>query len=477
MSSLILRNCLGLDTRLDWDEKDIFAFSACNNIQMMPGGSFTTRPALVFDAALSSLSVGLYDRGGYLRAIVPSGHSTQLTAPTGVIYDGIGQGGSFDYAGKISKVLVPETFGVSPITGPYGYVSILRSDNNLIEHHWIKEPPSSAASFTDTFVILPFNPGPAMIKIAQKIVASNPSQGRFNYCTTLSGPADWSTPGDAGSEAALQFVSGSRDLIALAIHRGLLAVFYEDAVQLWQMDVDPVNIALQQVLNGPGTRFPNSVANIAGDCHLLGPSGFSNLTTATVTAEATYGSIGDKIRTLTDLIPSTATPIAIWCQRRSQYLVAVGTTVYCYSVYPLSKETSWTTWTLPVSVDYMTELNGLVYIRSGNNLYHFDDTIGRDSNVATDIAWSWTSRQIPWGKAIAQIKALKEIVPQCSATATYTPVVDGRTLMGAAVTIPGSVSPIRSFFTGSGRRIAISAAGTGLMRTDGVMLTAEICGL
>lgn len=477
MTSLLLQQCEGLDTRLTWDVKDRFALASCDNIQIVPGGAITTRPALVFDAALSALSFGLYDRGGYLRAIVPSGHSTQLTAPTGVIYDGIGQGGTFDYAGKISKVLVAETFGTSAVYGPHGYVSLLRSDTNLIEHHWIKEPPASAASFVNTFVILPFNPGLAMTKIANKIVASNPSQGRFNYCSTLSGPADWDTPGDAGSEAALQFVSGAREMIALSIHRGALAVLYEDAVQLWQMDTDPANIALLQVLNGPGTRFANSVANIAGDSHHLGPAGFSNLTTATITAEATYGSIGDRIRTLTDLIPATATPIAIWSQRRSQYLIAVGTTVYCYSVYPLSKETAWTTWTLPVTVNYMTELNGIVYIRSGNNLYHLDDTVGRDAGVATDIAWNWVSRQMGWGKAIAQLKSLQEIIPQCSAAATWTPVVDGRTLTAAAVTIPASTSPIRAFLTGSGRRIAIKSAGTGLMRTDGVLLGAEVCGV
>lgn len=477
MKPLLLRGCEGLDTRLTWDVRDYFAFNASNNVQILPGGAISCRPALILDNALSASSFGLYDRGGFLRCVVPSGLSLQLTAPTGVIYDPIGQGGSFDYTGKIGSVLVAETFGTSPVFGPHGYVSIRRSDDNLIEHHWVQEPPPNAASFTNTFVSLPFTPGRAMTKVADKIVASNPSQGRFNYCSTLSGPADWTTPGDAGFEAALQFVSGSREMVAMSIHRGLLAVFYEDAVQLWQMDQDPENIALLQVLNGPGTAFPNSVSNIAGDTHFLGPAGFSNLTTATVTAEATYGSIGDPIRTLTDLIASGANPISIWSQRRSQWLIAVGTTIYCRSIYPLSKEAAWTTWAMPVTVDYMTELNGIVYIRSGNNYYHLDDTIGRDSGASADIAWSWESRQFGWGNSIAQLKALKEIVPQCSARATWTPIVDGRILTSAAVTIPGSASPIRAFLTGSGRRIAISCVGNGLMRTDGVLLGAEVCGI
>lgn len=475
-ASLLLQGCEGLDTRLNWDAKDRFALAASSNVQIQPGGAITTRPALVFDVALSSASFGLYDRGGYLRAIVASG-AAKPVPPTGIVYDGIGDSVATDYTGKIGRVLVAETFGVSPIYGPHGYVSIVRADNSLIEHHWIQEPPVVYTTYANTKVILPFAPGAAMVKISQKIVASNPTQGRFNYCSTLSGPADWTTPGDAGSEQALQFVNGARELVSLQIHRGLLAVFYEDAVQLWQMDVDPANIELKQVLNGPGSKYPNSIANIAGDSHFLGPAGFSNLSTANLTLEAIYGSIGDKIRTLTDSISATDTPLALWSQRRQQYLIANGTTVFCYSVYPLANERTWTTWTLPVTVNYMTELNGIVYIRSGDNLYHLDDTIGRDTGVATDIAWSYQTRQFGFGKAIAQIKALKEIVPQCSASATYVPICDGRTLTNARVKIPGSASPIRSFLTGSGRRIALAVNGTGLMRTDGLMLGAEVCGI
>lgn len=478
MTSLLLQQCEGLDTRQTWDAKDRFAFASGSNVQILPGGAVASRPALVFDTALSALSFGLYDRGGYLRAIVPSGQSTQTTAPTGVIYDGIGQGGTFNYTNKIASVLVAETFGTSPTFGPHGYVSILRSDTGRIEHHWIKEPPLSAATYVDTLMPLPFTPGRAMVKIAQKIVASDPSNGYFRYCSTLNGPTDWTATGDAGFEAALQFVSGARELTALAIHRGLLAVFYEDAVQLWRMDTDPANIELLQVLNGPGTNFSGSVVNIAGDVHFLSPAGFSDLTTATVTGEALYGSIGDKIRTLTDQIDGTIAPICIWSQRRSQWLIAVGTTIYCFSVYPQAKEATWTTWTLPVAVEYMTELRGIVYIRSGNNLYHLDDTVGRDADVSTDIAWNWTSRQFGFGKSVGQTKALKEIVPQCTATATWTPIVDGRTLTSNRVIIPGSSNaPIRTSFMGSGRRIALSCSGTGLMRTDGVMITAEVCGL
>jgi hypothetical protein len=117
-------------------------------------------------------------------------------------------------------------------------------------------------------------------------------------------------------------------------------------------------------------------------------------------------------------------------------------------------------------------------VRSGDVLYRFDDTVGRDSGESTDIAWSWQSTSLG-GLARAQvvIKSLKEIVAQCTARATWTPVCDGRTLTGARVIIPGSGRPIRANFCGSGRRVGVLCEGTGLMRMDGLVMSAEECGV
>ena len=476
MVDLTLYKCQGIDTREAWSEKDIYVLDEGDNIQILPGGAIASRPACIKVCDLSTSSVGLYARGGLLRSLVASGLSVQQTAPTEVVYDPIGQGGTFDYSGKIGRIVGAETFGTSQVYGPHGYIAFKRIDTALVEHHWIKEPPASGATFTSTKVALPFQPGEALTKVDTKLVATDPANGYFRYSSSLSAD-DWTSVGDAGFEAALQFVSGSREITALGVHRSSLAVFYSDAVQLWFMDPVPANIYRKEVMSGPGTTFPKSVANVYGDAYFLSNGVFSTLATATTVGQADYTDAGIKIKTLTSTIPSTAQVNGVWSQKRGQYLVAVDSQIYCFGFYPAANEKSWTRWQMPETIDYLVENNGVVYYRSGNVLYRLDDAVGRDSGVATDIAWNVLTIEMGFGRSQSRIKSLNEIVAKNTARCTYTPIVDGRELTSHRVVFPASTSTIRSHFSGSGRRIAVRMAGTGLMRIDGIAMAAEVCGI
>jgi hypothetical protein len=297
------------------------------------------------------------------------------------------------------------------------------------------------------------------------------------YCSSLD-PTDWTTSGDAGFENVIQHVDGSRDVTALGIHRGALAVFFSDATQLWFIDVTPANNYLKEILNGPGTDSPGSVSNAYGDALFLGSSGFSNLATANQNGQADFNDLGDGIRSITKSLTPGAYSTSIWSQKRSQYLCAIGSTIFCLSYYQVqssSKARLWTKWTMPESIDYLVENAGTVYYRSGNVLYRLDDTVGRDTGASADIAWNMLTRNQGFPKVGDRIKQLNEIVPQCTARCAYTPICDNRELTGAKVTFPGSVGPMRKGFSGSGRRIGVRMAGSGLMQMDGVFLGAEVC--
>ncbi len=483
-----LTKCFGLDTRTAWADDDAWVLAASSNLQVDPGGSISTRPALVKVVDLSSSSVGLYARGGILRALVASGQSLQATAPTGVIYDPIGQGGTYDYSGKIGRITASDSFGVSPVYGPYGFVSFIRLDTGQVEQHWIKEPPATGATYTNTLLVQPFQPGQSALKFANKIMVASPSEGYLRYCSTLNGPIDWTTAGDAGFEAVLQFINGTSTVTAIGVHRSFCAVFYADAVQLWALFEDPSENDLAQLLKGPGTSFPGSVSNILGDCIFLSASGFANLSTSAslsvanassssgVSSEARFAAIGERIKSLTSTIASTATPVSIWSQKRSQYLCAVGTTVYVYSVYTNGQATGdfWTTWTLPTTVDYMVEVDSVVYIRSGNTLYKLDDTTGTDYD-GNAIAWSYTNRALSFGAPQVN-KALRHLTVQSSGAITAIPVVDGRTLTALSITFPASTTPIRAVVGGQGRRLALACSGTGMTRIDGMVIEAGEAG-
>jgi hypothetical protein len=477
MARLLLTKCKGIDTRPSWAEDDEFSLDLGTNLQVIPGGSIASRPARIKVCDLSGSSVGLYARGGKLRALVPSGQSLQATAPTEVIYDGIGQGGTFNYTGKIGRIVGVETYGTSQAYGPHGYVAFVRLDTGLVEHHWIKAPPASFASYVDTKVQLPFLPGRSMTKIGQHIIATDPVNGYIRGSSAINGPTDWTNPNDAFFEAALQHVSGSREITALGIHRGALAVFYSDAVQLWFIDVVPEANYLKETLNGPGTEFPGSVQNLYGDAFYLSRDVFSTLATATTSGQADYDDVGDRIRTLTASVLPGDPVVSVWSQKRGQYLVANGQTIYCFNFYPRAKEDTWTSWQMPENVEYIVENAGVVYYRSGNTVYRLDDTQGRDSGASSDISWSGLTRQMGFKNLQDRIKQLTRLIPQNTARCTYTPYVDGRVLTPARVTIPGGASPIGAHLTGSGRRIAIGFAGSGLMRIDGLTILAEACGI
>lgn len=484
-----LSKCFGLDTRPAWSDDDTFVLSAVSNLQVDPGGSISTRPAMRLVSALSSSSIGLYVRGGVLRCLVASGQSLQATAPTGVIYDAVGQGGTFNYTGKIGRIVAADSFGISPTTGPYGYVGFVRLDTGLIEQHWIKDPVAGA-TYTNTLVSQPFQPGSSSLRFANKMMVASPTEGYLRYCSTLSGPADWTTTGDAGFENVLQFVNASSTISALGVHRSFLAVFYADNVQLWNLFEDSTQNALAQLLKGPGTIFPGSVSNILGDCIFLSASGFANLVTSAslslantvgasgVSSEARFAAIGERIKSLTAAITSTATVVALWSQKRSQYLCAVGTTIYVYSVYTNAQATGdfWSVWTVPTTVDYMCEAgDGFIYIRSGDTLYRFDDTSGTDYN-GTDVAWSFTNRALTF-QAPQLNKVLKHVTIQSTAAVTVTPVVDGRTITPFAAIFPASTVPIRALIDGPrGRRIALTCNGTGITRIDGIAMEAAEAG-
>jgi hypothetical protein len=483
--TLPMTKCLGIDTRPEWGEDD-WHLTQGSNLQILPGGTVTTRPGLVKDFDAHAQSKGLYSRGGALRAVIPSGAGNYAAAtPAGLIYDRIGQGGTFDYTNKIGAVIANETFGFDPVQGPSGYLAVQRADLGTIEHHWVQAQSDTLTDYAATKVALPFQPSAGLVKLANKLFATDPANGYMRFCSSLNGADDWTTAGDAGFEDPRQFASGYREMVALGVHRGvasptggsqaLIAVMFRDALQLWYVDTTPSNNAFKQQLIGPGTEYPLSCVNVLGDLWFLGRNGFSALQNALQSAEAKYADIGAPVQTLTAAIASGANVISLWSQRRSQFLCFVGTTVYVLSYYPLWQEQFWTTWTLPYAVDAACEKDGVVYVRSGTAVYHLDDTVDTDAGQSSKIAYTFLSQTMGLGSSTRQ-KSLKRITVQNSGAATYTPVMDGRVLTGNGVTFPGGAGAIGATFQGRGRRFALKITGSGSMRLVGLEIQAEYGG-
>jgi hypothetical protein len=396
----------GLDLRRNKEASDPRTLLTSTNIDIRSGGQIVARDGLKKVATLDSESVGLYSANGVLRSVIPCGHSIPgaTVGEVLVMYDAIGDSDSVAYpTSVIDRVTAVETIGASAISGVYPYVVIKRT-NGTYEHHWIRSapvptagsPPTPSTDPVNTKVSLPFQPGADLLKLQYKLWATDNLNGAVRFSSTLNGPSDWTNEADAGYLPVLQHVSGSRTIRALGYFNGLLVVLFADAIQLWFVDPDPSRHALQRVMNGPGTDTPGATENVLGDLMYFSRGGFRSLKTVIQTGEPREGDVGAKIQALTSEIDTTtATPIALWSQARSQYLCAVGSTIYAYTLSEIAKQKDWSTWVLPFTVDYMVEHNGQLFVRSGDDVYRFDPDQTTDDGTA--ITWRLRFQYIDLG--------------------------------------------------------------------------------
>jgi hypothetical protein len=468
--SFVYQRFPGIDTRPGQFGDDTPALVEASNVSVRTGGSIGRRPSLVKSVDLDSESVGLYARGGRLHSIIPGGRSIQANQPFNVVFDPIGDGSPFPL-GVLERLVGADTYGVDPVYGPNGYVAVKRSDTGKVEHHWIKAPPALITASATTRVGLPFLPGDSLIKLTEKMFAPAPAEGTVRFSSTENGPGDWAAVEDAGFVPVQSHLSGSRDLLTLCHYRGNLAAFFYDAVQLWRADADPEFIELLQQLNGPGAMLAGAVANVLGDVIFLSRGGWRTLSTATVTGEANENDVGAGIRSLTDALDTDTPAVSLWSQTRSQFLCAIGTRLFAWTYLPTEKLAAWTTWTLPVTLDYLVELDGQLWARGGDTLYRFVDGGTTDLN-GTDVETAVETRALGLG-APGMRKTIHWLTIQQTAASTVQLIIDGVPL--AARPIPAcSPRPLRIPVVGEGRQVAVRITTTSVdWRLEGLAIEYE----
>lgn len=279
------------------------------------------------------------------------------------------------------RVTAVEQFGFSRESGGYPYLVVERwrdpanhAAGTSFEHHWVTVELSDTGYPPATLVRLPFSPGPALAKLNGRLWAPDDTGSEVRFCSVEFGARDWTTPGDAGFISVLDHALGDASINGLGFFNDNLAVIFSDSVQLWRTDQDPTKIAFVRALGGPGTDAVDSVVNVRGDLFYFTRGGFRSLFTQTLTAQIDEDDdIGAPVYEITrDLEPLLAR--AVWSQRRGAYLCAFGEQVFVYRLSPQAKVQAWTTWDLPgTPVDYLVEMNGALYFRSGNAIYTVDE--------------------------------------------------------------------------------------------------------
>lgn len=196
---------------------------------------------------------------------------------------------------------------------------------------------------------------------------------------------------------------GSQDTVySLGIIQGRLAVFGRRSIQIWNVDADPNNFALVQVLDNVGTRAPLATQQLGDfDVIFLDDTGFRSLRSREVTLNAYIDDIGSQIDQLVraDLDTVGVTGVCgITEPETKHYWCYINGKIYVLSRHPSSKVSAWGKY-LPqdnVGVTFTPSkfitFNGQVIVR-GVEKGHY---VYGGSNNKTYDAFTVVTVQLPW---------------------------------------------------------------------------------
>jgi len=237
------------------------------------------------------------------------------------------------------------------------------------------------------------------VNIAEKLFVADGDRVQFSQTND---PTRWFfDPNDTNVDAGWLPVgihqSGERVVTALGQHLGKLTVFFSDASQVWTVDPNPDAMAFVQTIEGAGTSFKHSVGNVSNDSVFLHRTGFraisamqynNNLTDADfgspvdnpVQAHLQSAALRRDVQGLFDGAADFFTPeaanatpvVSKTIASLGQYWCAIGKDIWVFSYSRAAKVAGWSRYTLPYQVDYIAEMNGTVYIRSGVDVYAYD---------------------------------------------------------------------------------------------------------
>lgn len=476
----------GIDRRQSFGLSDPNSLWDAVNVELTVGGRIRRRGGLRIRATVDERTVGLYKAGGVLRCAYVSTPETgtneasdwAAVPPYGVLYDPIGSSTEVPPTSDwYTKLTAYDVWDTDADRGPLPYL-VLRNKVDQYEHHWVREWPAATTTPVDTQISVPFPAGPSLQKYQFKFYAPDWYNGNIHYSSVFKGPSVWdpSQAQDAGFFSAMKQAAGDHRPTAITFHQGNLAVFFQDAIQFWRVDVDEQRIQWLRTLDGPGTRYGDSIAPVIGDVFYYSEGGFRSLATATVTGEPREDmDLGAPIKELTDALGEFDVDdvVALWSQARQQYLCAfvnrdAGTSeVFVLTYVPSADYAGWTRWILPVVVDAILEYEGEVVFRSGTTIYEFDynSTVDELVDGSKEVEAYWTTQMLDLG-APEDLKTVYQFTPKFTGTVdvdVHLDPWDREAVAGTFHSLPGGGNGLRLMVGETVAELAFTFRTTGLV--------------
>lgn len=293
-----------------------------------------------------------------------------------------------------TAVAVGDTINIVAATAgiaPNGFVVAITTTAGFVVSTSSTTMAGGAASGTA------FSPGLAVRTIGSKMYSTSGSNLHFSATQQ---PTQWTTDYvGAGFIDMSRQASGSENLVAVAEYQNLVAIFAEQAVQIWFFDPDPVLNRKNQVLANTGTASPLSVTRFGdSDIFYLNESGLRSLKARDSSNAAATADIGVPVDTLITKKLRSFTEeerqqvIGLIEPRDGRFWLIMKDEVFVFSYFTGSKISAWSKYKLtdsdgaPFSVQYAVIFNRRVYLRSGNRIFVYGGTgaeLTYDSTKAT----------------------------------------------------------------------------------------------
>jgi len=409
------------------------ALKECYNLIVNDAGALVRRPAMRFRVRAPADTAGLYSVGDSVRCVAKTGTSGSGLAPSL----------SLDYiSGEVSGGVV---LGTGTDSGAKTILLFRRADDSTAIHHCGVTGVDSGYVSPVTF---PGTPDFAFACLEGRAWGFDAQLQKLNYSelddATPESLDNW-TPGEESNKAGFlsvgQFSAGSGTPRGIGDFGGRMAIFYDNALQIWRLDTDQSRIFKESAVGGIGTIHPRSIASVGTDIILVTNTGVRSLTTVTTTLDPKEDDTGSRVDAIINEYANDtgADLIGLYARRLGCYLVASGKNIVCLSLTPGKGINGWSRWYMPVTIDAMCESQGLVWVRSGRNIFTLeqfdkDHTDENSTEVDVPVRWEPVQRRVEGEVSVNRIilASTEDVRAQC--------VVDGKPVADDPPGLPGSLT-------------------------------------
>jgi hypothetical protein len=232
-----------------------------------------------------------------------------------------------------------------------------------------------------------FTPGNAVRTHDDKMYAISGSRLHFSKITD---PTKYTTDQlGAGYIAMANQAAGSEELTGIEEYFNQLAIFAKSAIQIWQMDPDPLLNAKQQVIKNAGTMAPRSILATGrgdGEIAYVSIDGIRALANNTINNNIRIAEIGAPIDAVVTAQMDAAgdavleRAVSVIEPRDSALWVAIGDKVYVLNQFPSSDIKAWSVFDFGFTITDFVVVGNRLYARSGDTIYLY----GGDENDEYD---------------------------------------------------------------------------------------------